>query len=67
MNAFYSKTELVAASCKAVPVEPSECPVSMFDKEVYFMWARATTGRRGAGQDVVYVGKDYPPRLAWTG
>ena len=35
VNAFYSKTELIAAaSCsKAVPVEPSDCPVSMFDKE----------------------------------
>ena len=63
VNAFYSKTELVAAaSCgKAVPVEPSECPVSMFDKEVYFMWGegnyRATSER---AKTSVYVGKGLP-------
>ena len=49
-------------SCgKAVPVEPSECPVSMFDKEVYFMWGegnyRATSER---AKTSVYVGKGLP-------
>ena len=63
VNAFYSKTELIAAaSCsKAVPVEPSDCPVSMFDKEVYFMWGegnyRATSER---AKTSVYVGKGLP-------
>ena len=63
VNAFYSKTELVAAaSCgKAVPVEPSECPVSMFDKEVYFMWGEGgTTSNYERPKTSVYVGKGLP-------
>ena len=64
MNAFYSKTELVAAaSCgKAVPVEPSECPVSFYNKEVYFMWGEGgfhATSERAKTSDV-YVGKGLP-------
>jgi hypothetical protein len=64
VNAFYSKTELVAAaSCgKAVPVEPSECPVSFYDKEVYFMWGEGgfhATSERAKTSDV-YVGKGLP-------
>ena len=64
VNAFYSKTELVAAaSCgKAVPVEPSECPVSFYNKEVYFMWGEGgfhATSERAKTSDV-YVGKGLP-------
>jgi hypothetical protein len=64
VTAFYSKTELVAAaSCgKAVPVEPSECPVSFYDKEVYFMWGEGgfhATSERAKTSDV-YVGKGLP-------
>jgi hypothetical protein len=63
VNAFYSKTELVAAaSCgKAVPVEPSECPVSMFDKEVYFMWGEGgTTSNYERPKTSSYVLKGLP-------
>ena len=63
VNAFYSKTELIAAaSCsKAVPVEPSDCPVSMFDKEVYFMWGEGgTTSNYERPKTSVYVGKGLP-------
>ena len=57
------KTELIAAaSCgKAVPVEPSDCPVSMFDKEVYFMWGEGgTTSNYERPKTSVYVGKGLP-------
>ena len=63
VNAFYSKTELIAAaSCsKAVPVEPSDCPVSMFDKEVYFMWGEGgTTSNYERPKTSVYVGMGLP-------
>ena len=63
VNAFYSKTELIAAaSCsKAVPVEPSDCPVSMFDKEVYFMWGEGgTTSNYERPKTSMYVGKGLP-------
>ena len=63
VNAFYSKTSVVAAaSCgKAVPVEPSDCPVAMFDKEVYFMWGEGgTTSNYERPKTSVYVGKGLP-------
>ena len=62
-GAFLDDTTGVVVSnvCTAVPVEPSECPVSMFDKEVYFMWGegnyRATSER---AKTSVYVGKGLP-------
>ena len=46
---------------KAVPVEPSDCPVSMFDTEVYFMWGEGgTTSNYERPKTSVYVGKGLP-------
>lgn len=40
VSAFYSNTALILASCHNTVAHPtpSECPINMFDKEVYFMF-----------------------------